>query len=85
MISYPLNIPNPDNTKIIEVQSLTNNIFDWTQLILSAKEIHSIDTAFVHVIESMFYQLNHPPIYYHRVRKTFGEFTRRLPWRTVEY
>lgn len=85
MVSYPLNIPNPDDMKIIEVQALTNNIFDWNQLILGAKEIHSIDTAFVHVIESIFYELNHPPIYYHRVRKTFGEFTRRLPWRLVEY
>lgn len=85
MISYQLNIFNPHNIKIIEVQALTNNIFDWFKLIIGATEIHSIDTAFVHVIESIFYELNHPPIYYHRVRKTFGEFTRRLPWKVVQY
>lgn len=85
LVSYLLNIPNPRNKMLIEVEALTNNIFDWAELILRADEIHSIDTAFVHVIESMFYGVPHPPLYYHRVRKTLGEFTRRLPWNAVDY
>lgn len=85
LVNYALNIANPQNKMVIEVEALTNNIFDWAELILRADEIHTIDTAFVHVVESVFYGLAHPPIYYHRVRKTLGEFTRRLPWSTVAY
>lgn len=82
---YNLKIDNPENKKIISVFPATNNIFDWTKLALLADEILTIDTSFVHFIESLFYRHSHKSFYYHRARKSFGEFSRRLPWQIVNY
>lgn len=86
---YDLRISNPHNKKIIWVHPLTNNIFDWAKLVLLADEIHSIDTSLVHFLESLFYQeASKPflkPFYYHLIRKTKTEFTRRLAWQEVRY
>jgi hypothetical protein len=84
-LNYALNIANPHNKLAIEVQALTNNIFDWAELIQRAYEIHTIDTAFVHALESLLYKKDHPPLYFHRTRKSPTEFTRRLPWYEVIY
>jgi hypothetical protein len=85
LVSYDLRIANPQNKKIIEVSSLTNNIFDWTKLTLEADEIHTIDTAFVHFVESLLYQRPSPILFYHLARKSPTEFTRRLPWQVITY
>ena len=85
MMSYNLKILNPDNKKIIEVKPLTNNIFDWARLVFQADEIHTIDTAFVHFVESLMYQSLSLDLHYHLARKSPTEFTRRLPWKLVEY
>lgn len=85
LVQYDLKINNPKNSKIIYVEALTNNIFDWTKLALHAEEIHTIDTAFVHFVESMLYQKKLPELYYHLARKSPTEFTRRLPWKVVQY
>lgn len=86
---YDLNIPNPHHKKIIWVHPATNNIFDWTKLALQADEIHSIDTSFVHFLESLFHQESSKPFikpfYYHLTRETETEFTRLLPWQEVRY
>lgn len=84
-LSYELRINNPQGKKIIYVKPLTHNIFDWTLLALHANEIHTIDTAFVHFIESLFYQRNAPPLFYHLARQSATEFTRRLPWQVINY
>jgi hypothetical protein len=84
-VQYELKIANPQNKKIIKVGPLTNNIFDWTQLVLQADEIHTIDTAFVHFVESTLYQKQFPDLYYHLARKSPTEFTRRLPWHIIYY
>lgn len=85
LVSYDLRISNPHNKKIIQVGPLTNNIFDWTRLTLEADEIHTIDTAFIHFVESTLYQKSTPTLYYHLARQSSTEFTRRLPWRVVQY
>ena len=86
---YDLDIPNPQNKKIIWVHPATDNIFDWTKLALLADEIHSIDTSFVHFLESLFHQGSSKPFmkpfYYHLIRKTETEFTRLLPWQEIRY
>jgi len=84
-VKYDLKINNLENKKIIKVEPLTNNIFDWMALVLQADEIHTIDTAFVHFVESIFYQKNVPELYYHLARKSPTEFTRRLPWQVLSY
>lgn len=85
LIKYDLKIQNLHNKKIIKVGPLTNNIFDWSNLVLQADEIHTIDTAFVHFVESTLYQRKAPQLYYHLARKSPTEFTRRLPWNVVRY
>jgi len=85
LVQYDLSIANPQNKKIIHVGPLTNNIFDWTKLVLNADEIHTIDTAFVHLVESLLYQKPAPALYYHLARNSPTEFTRRLPWRVITY
>jgi len=81
-----LNIENGGARKVIQVSPQTNNLYDWTKLILLAEEIHTIDTAFAHLVESVLYPLDKKPmLYYHLARKTPGEFTRKLPWNYVEY
>jgi hypothetical protein len=82
---YELKIDNPQKIKIIYVGPLTNNIFDWTKLVLQAKQIHTIDTAFVHFAENTLFQKHLPDLYYHLARKSPTEFTRRLPWQVIQY
>ena len=84
-VQYDLKIANPKNKKLIKVGPLSNNIFDWTKLVLQADEIHTIDTAFVHFVESTLYQKEVCQLYYHLARKSPTEFTRRLPWKIVQY
>jgi hypothetical protein len=82
---YQLKIDNPGNIKVIEVQPLTNNIFDWSKLVACATQIHTIDTSFVHFVESELYGHALMPLHYHLARISNTEFTRRLPWRLVHY
>lgn len=85
LVQYELRVANPKNKKIIKVEPLTNNIFDWTKLVLQADEIHTIDTAFIHFVESTLYQKEAPALYYHLARQSPTEFTRRLPWQVITY
>jgi ADP-heptose:LPS heptosyltransferase len=85
-IEYPLKIENLQLKKVIYVEPLTNNLYDWTRLIAGADEIHSIDTAFIHLVENFFYvNVIYPKLYYHLARPTHTAFTRRLMWSTVVY
>ena len=84
-IQYQLQIANPENIKIIEVQPITNNVFDWSKMVACATQIHTIDTSFVHFVESELYGCDVMPLYYHLARNSNTEFTRRLPWRLVHY
>jgi hypothetical protein len=81
-----LNIENVGDIKVIQVSPQTNNLYDWTKLVLFADEIHTIDTAFAHLVESVLYPITQKPtLYYHLARKTPGEFTRKLPWNYINY
>jgi hypothetical protein len=84
-IEYALQIVNPDNKKIIEVYPATNNIFDWTKLVIEADEIHTIDTSFVHFVEGLLENDCKKSLYYHLARLSQTEFTRRLPWIAIDY
>jgi hypothetical protein len=84
-IKYTLQIANPDNKKIIEVSPMTNNIFDWTKLVMEADEIHTIDTSFVHFVEGVLAEKSTMPLFYHLARLSETEFTRHLPWITIDY
>ena len=83
---FSLKIHNPQKYKVIEVIPMTNNIFDWAKLVENASEIHSIDTAFFHFVENILYGRSDKDLYYHLAKKKLkSDFTRRLPWKLVEY
>jgi hypothetical protein len=88
---YKLKIDNPLGKKIIEVSPVTNNLFDWTLLALKADEIHTVDTSFIHFIESLFVGRAHKPFFYHLASQGLNEtkkttrFTRKLPWQVISY
>lgn len=85
-VSFNLNIQNSDVQKIIFVHPATNNLCDWIGLMENASEIHTIDTSFIHLVESYFYNSSsHPKLYFHLARPAGTEFTRLLPWHYVTY
>ena len=85
-VSFNLNIQNPDGHKIIYVHPVTNNLCDWIGLMENASEIHTIDTSFIHLVESYFYgSSSYPKLYFHLARPSDTEFTRLLPWRNITY
>ncbi len=82
---YNLRMNNPGQKKVIEVFPATKNIYDWTTLVLNADEIHTIDTSFVHFVENIYALGSRPGLFYHLARISKTEFTRRLPWQSIEY
>jgi hypothetical protein len=85
-ISFGLQINNPNNWKMIHVNPATNNLCYWVDLMKYAEEIHTIDTSFIHLTESFFYDMdNHPELFFHLARPSGTEFTRKLPWTLVPY
>lgn len=84
--SYDLNIRISDpSLKVIEVSPVTNNLFDWHFLALQAKAIHTIDTSFIHYLENLFTDYPAPDLYYHLVRPTLTDFSRRQNWNLIDY
>lgn len=86
-VPYSLRIENPKNLKVIEVHPASNNFFDWVMLIKNAKEIHTIDTSLVHLVESFFYQnpADSYSLFLHLANVPEIGFTTKLPWRKVRY
>ena len=84
--TYPLKIDNPSNLKVIEIFPATHNIYDWTKLVESAEEIHSIDTSFLHFVENVLNEKPKKSLFYHLAKKKLkSEFSRKLPWTLVHY
>jgi hypothetical protein len=85
-IRYDLAITNNGNKKVIYVEPITDNLYDWTRLTAGADEIHTIDTSYIHFVESYFYHCGEAPVlYFHKARPTSTTFTRKLSWEEVEY
>ncbi len=86
-IPYELNIQNPNNLKTIEVYPASNNFFDWIKLINNAKEIHTIDTSLIHLVESHFNQnpKKSYSLFLHLANVPKVGFTTKLPWTEIHY
>jgi len=82
---YQLDIPGIPNLLAIKVHRATHNIFDWTDLVLGAQEIHTVDTAFIHLVENILSVDTSIKLLFHRIRQSPTEFTRRLPWQEILY
>lgn len=68
---FELNIPryNDKDFCVIKTSEITNNIFHWVGVIKLAEEIHTIDSAFLNLCESINYNKGKKMIY-HFARKT---------------
>ena len=53
---------------IIEVWPISDNIFDWIDLILNAKEIHCVPSSFFHLVDSILPQVK-AKLFYHNARR----------------
>jgi hypothetical protein len=82
---HTLNLEGATDLIDIEVYPATNNIFDWAKLVLEAREIHTIDTAFIHFVENTVPVDSKQNLSFHRIRQSPTEFTRRLPWHEIRY
>jgi hypothetical protein len=82
---HSLSLKSASDVLEIEVHPATNNIFDWAQLVLGAVEIHTIDTAFIHFVENTLPADTKQKLFFHRIRQSPTEFTRRLPWQEIKY
>lgn len=82
---YSLSLKREPNLLEIEVYPATNNIFDWAHLVLSALEIHTIDSAFIHFVENTLATNTKQKLFFHRIRQSPTEFTRHLPWYEIKY
>lgn len=84
-IKHSLSLKSAPDVLEIEVHPATNNIFDWAHLVLGALEVHTIDTAFIHFVENILSADTKHKLFFHRIRQSPTEFTRRLPWKEIKY
>ena len=64
---YDLQINNPNNLPFIEIKpGLTNNVFDFVDLIKNAKEIHAVGSFFQCLVDSMF-DKTAAALYFHNI------------------
>lgn len=82
---YSLGLKSSPDLLEIELYPATNNIFDWAHLVLGALEIHTIDTAFIHFVENTLSEDAKQKLFFHRIRQSPTEFSRRLPWHEIKY
>tara|TARA_B100000902_G_C27176416_1_gene846593 strand:- start:156 stop:920 length:765 start_codon:yes stop_codon:yes gene_type:complete len=81
---FNLNIKSKEK-KIYLNKSQTSNFFSNIYLIKNAKEIHSIDSSLVHLVEAV--NGLDTKLYFHDIRKHYGDavFSAKKDWTVVKY
>lgn len=59
-----------------------SSVFDWIGIIENAKEIHAINSSFVHLIDSV---KTNGKLYYHDIKPNTVGFSLRKNWEIVSY
>ena len=80
---YNLKIENSNMENIYVTKKKRRNIFAYTDLIKKASEIHCVDSAFIHLVDSFI--LKNTELYYHNVRKANVSFTFKNNWEIINY
>ena len=77
---YKLNIKS--NLKQIKPKKIPceSSVFDWIGIIENAKEIHAINSSFVHLIDSV---KTNGKLYYHDIRPSTVGFSLKKDWELV--
>ena len=80
--NYSLNIESNDLINVFVSKNLGRNIFSYINLIKNAVEIHCVDSAFIHLVDS--YKLSNK-LFFHDVRKDKYKFHFNNQWKTINY
>ena len=80
--NYSLNIESNDLINVFVSKNLGRNIFSYINLIKNAVEIHCVDSAFIHLVDS--YKLSNKLVF-HDVRKDKYKFHFNNQWKTINY
>ena len=80
--NYNLKIKSDDLLTIFVTRELGKNIFSYIDLIRSATEIHCVDSAFIHLVDSFGLSSN---LYFHNIRKDDYRFNFKNNWKVINY
>lgn len=93
---YPyilINNQSSESTYSIKTETQFNKIYiekiegyhllSYIDLIYNAREIHAIDSAFFHLVDSIPMLTNQ--LYFHDIRKSITTFNKSIKWRTILY
>lgn len=80
---------NPEKYKVIELQlNTTNNILQYVDLFLNAKQIHVLPTSFHHLVESMIFDIK-AELFFHHARRNFfctiNNLWNNHRWKIINY
>ena len=78
--TFPISISD-SNTRIIKVEPITNCMIDWCWVIEQAKEVHCIDSSFIHLAQSI-----RSDGFFHDIREPTSsiKFSLRDGWKTIK-
>ena len=79
---YDLKIKSDDLINIFVSKDLGKNIFSYIDLIKNAQEIHCVDSAFIHLADSLILSNS---LYFHNVRKDKYKFNFKNKWKSINY
>ena len=79
---YNLDIKSDDLINIFVSKEFGKNIFSYIDLIKSAQEIHCVNSAFIHLVDSFILSSN---LYFHDVRKHNNKFNLKNNWKVINY
>lgn len=80
--NYNLKIKSDDLLTIFATKELGKNMFSYIDLIRKATEIHCVDSAFIHLVDS--FELN-SSLYFHNIRKGDYRFNFKNNWNVINY
>ena len=79
---YKLNIKSDLRQNKPKKIKCENSVFDWIGVIENAKEIHAINSSFVHLIDSI---KTNGKLYYHDIKPNTVGFSLRKNWEIINY
>ena len=79
---YDLDIKSDNLINIFVSKEIGKNIFSYIDLIKRAQEIHCVDSAFIHLVDSFTLSSS---LYFHDVRKDNYKFNLKNNWNIINY
>lgn len=67
---------------VINLERKTKSLLDWVEIIREAREIHCIDSSFIHLVDSL--EIGGKELYYHDVGRG-SKFQLKNHWQTINH